>query len=329
MKQKLILYSLFFLSLTFMSCEPELLINEAGNLVPKTADLDPSIPSIYVNGCIFHAEAFGPPDSTLIIVIHGGPGADYRYLLRCKDLADEGFRVVFYDQRGAGLSQRFPFVAYDMDQTIGDLKAIINHYQSTSDQKVILLGHSWGAMLATAYINEYPYEIEGAVLGEPGGFKWGDVEDYLSRSRSLGFFSEDLNDAVYMEQFITGKKDDHAILDYKLGLWSAAEEGSPIGNEGPLPSWRGGAVTFNALFEYAEKNRPYWTTNLDQFNKNVLFIYSEKNKAYGKIHAGKVSSAYRDVTLFEAKQAGHDMFSFERGWNNCRPVIINYLKSIK
>lgn len=313
----------------FSACTKERGINTPGNLVPKTVDLDPELPSVNVNGARLHAEAFGKSTDPLVIVLHGGPGADYRYLLRCRELADAGYRIVFYDQRGAGLSQRFPHSVYTMQLAYDDLAAIIRHYKTSADQKVFLLGHSWGAMLATAYINEYPQSVSGAVLGEPGGFIWQDVEDYLSRSRKLSFFSEDLNDAVYMEQFITGKQDQHAILDYKFGLWSAAESGTGIGNEAPLPFWRGGAVTFDAYLSYGEKERPDWTTHLQNYKKPVLFIYSENNKAYGIAHAQKVSSAYPNATLFKTMGAGHDMLSFTTGWNNTRPTILNYLNSLK
>lgn len=311
------------------ACTKERTINEPGNLVPKTVDLDPELPSITVNGARLHAEAFGNPADPLVVVLHGGPGADYRYLLNCRTLADEGFRVVFYDQRGAGLSQRFPRSVYTMQLAFDDLTAVIREYQTGSAQKVFLLGHSWGGMLATAYINQYPQNIAGVVLGEPGGFVWQDVEDYLSRSRKMSFFSEELNDAVYMEQFITGREDQHAILDYKFGLWAAAEEGTAIGNEGRLPSWRGGAVTFNAYLDIGEKQRPDWTTHLDAYTTPVLFIYSENNKAYGLAHAQKVSAAYPNVTLFKTLGAGHDMLSFTTGWNNTRPSIVSYLNQLK
>ena len=316
-------------ALGFPGCKEELNINDPGNLVPKTVDQDPSQPSIYVNGCYFHAEAFGPPDSPLVIVLHGGPGSDYSYLLNCKEFSTQGYRVVFYDQRGTGLSQRFPYSIYTMQIAYDDLSAVIAHYRQSPKQKVFLLGHSWGAMLATAYINQYPSVIDGAILGEPGGFIWQDVEDYISRSRKLNFFGEALNDAVYMEQFISGKHDEHEILDYKQMLWSAAEESSSIGNEGKLPFWRNGAVTFNAYFDLGVAERPDWTKNLQQYTTEVLFIYSENNKAYGLEHAQKVHSAYRKVQLFETKGAGHDMLSFPTGWKNTFPVMLTYLNSKK
>ena len=312
-------------------CETVGEIKEPGLLVPKTADQDPTIPSINVNGAVFHSEAFGPINGPMVLVLHGGPGVDYRHLLNCKQLADDGFRVVFFDQRGAGLSQRFKYSYYTMQTMLDDVSAVIEHYRSSSSQPIFLLGHSWGAMLATAYINQYPDAITGAVLAEPGGFIWQDIVDYITRSSEFNFFSEGLNDVVYMEQFLSGKESDHAILDYKFDLWAAVgdSKNSLIGNEGHLPFWRSGAVTNKAYIELGEKLKPNWTTNLDQFTTKVLFIYSENNKAYGLTHAQKVSSAYSNVGLFKTDDAGHDMLSFPTGWNNSYPVILDYLNSLK
>ncbi|HEX6226305.1 MAG TPA: alpha/beta hydrolase [Chryseolinea sp.] len=322
-----------FLALLFLaSCEPELSIHEPGNLVPKTAEDDSSVPSININGAKLHSEAFGHPDDPLIVVLHGGPGGDYRSLLNCKEFALHGYRVVFYDQRGAGLSERFPYSSYTMQVLYDDLAAVIAHYQTSPSQPVFLLGHSWGAMLASAYINEYPAApISGLILGEPGGLKWADVEDYLSRSLDFRLLGEGLNDAVYHDQILTGRKNDHAILDYKFDLRIAADEGadSPTGNEGRLPHWRSGAVTSHAYLDFAERENPDWTTNLSQYTTKVLFIYSENNEAYGLSHAQKVSAAYPNVQLFETLDAGHDMLSFPRGWKNTFPTMLNYLNSLK
>lgn len=312
---------------TFWGCQNELDINDSGNLVPKTVDQDASLPSITVNGAQLHSEAFGNPADPMIVVLHGGPGADYRYLLNCKAFADEGYRVVFYDQRGAGLSQRFPKSHYTMQVLYDDLNAVVSYYRTSPDQKVFLLGHSWGAMLASAYINQYPSAIDGAILGEPGGLIWKDVEDYITRSRKFKYFGETINDAVYADQFITGKADQHAILDYKFMMLTSQESGD-IGNEGSLREWRGGAVTFDAYYEIGDKEKPNWTQNLNAYTKKVLFIYSANNKAYGLSHAQKVSSVFPNVQLFKTENAGHDMLSFPTGWNNTYPVMLDYLNAI-
>ena len=316
---------------TLTACTKQRQIDQEGNLVPKTVEFDTSVPSIAVNGTTLHSEAFGNSSYPMVIVLHGGPGADYRSLLNCKAFTNNNYYVVFYDQRGSGLSKRHPTSIYNVQIMLDDLNAVIAHYRTRPGQKVFLLGHSWGAMLATAFINKYPTVINGAILAEPGGFKWSDIIDYVNRSMDFGFTSEASNDAAYLDQFITGKKDQHAILDYKFMVWASTEnyKNSPLGNEGNIPVWRNGAVVNAALFAVGEKEKPDFTTNLRQYNPKVLFAYSERNKAYGLAHAQKVSSAYTDVQLFKVNDAGHDMLSFTAGWNNFYPVALNYLNSLR
>jgi proline iminopeptidase len=324
-------YILIILSIIFLaSCTKGRLISEEGNLVPLTVEKDASVPSVNINGSKFHAETFGNPANKMLVILHGGPGSDYRYLLNCKEFANNGYYVVFYDQRGSGLSKRHIKSEYSIQLMIDDLKAVITYYKTSASQKVFLLGHSWGAILATAYINQNPTSIHGVVLGEPGGFKWNDIKDYITRARDFRFTSEALNDAAYTDQFITGSENAHAILDYKLGILGAtdAAKDNPTGNEAVLPFWRAGAVVNKALFDLGEKEKPDWTTNLNAFTTKVLFAYSERNKAYGSAHAQKVSSAYPNVQSVQINGAGHDFISFPAGWANFYPVALNYLNSL-
>lgn len=319
------------ISLLLVGCTKGKLINEEGNLVPKTVEFDQSLPSVPVNGTKLHAEAFGNPDSALIIVLHGGPGADYRSLLNCKEFANEGYRVIFYDQRGSGLSKRHPKNSYSLQLMYDDLTGIINYYRKASAQKVFLLGHSWGAILATGYINKYPTAVNGAILAEPGGLIYEDIEAYLKRARDISPAGELFNDVSYPDQFLTGKEDEHAIVDYKYALAAVADgaKGNPTGNEGTPPFWRFGKIVADAFTEIGDRDRPSFITNISQFTTRVLFVYSENNKAYGLQHAQKVSSAFSNVQLFKVNGAGHDLLAFQTGWNNFYPVALYYLNSLK
>lgn len=314
----------------FFSCTKGRELNTEGNLVPYTVEQDSSLPSISINGSKFHAETFGNPADRMLVILHGGPGSDYRYLLNCKEFANHGYYVVFYDQRGSGLSERHDRTEYSIQIMIDDLKSVIEHYRSGSSQKIFLLGHSWGAMLATAFINQNPAMIRGVVLGEPGGFTWQDVKDYVNRARDFRFTGESFNDAAYPDQFITGSRNDHAVLDYKLSLLAVADgaRDNPTGNEGILPFWRYGAVVNKTLFDIGERERPDWTANLQAFARPVLFAYSERNRAYGLAHAEKVSSAYPLVQLVKINNAGHDFISFTAGWANFFPLALHYLDSL-
>jgi proline iminopeptidase len=206
------------LALTFVSCE-ELNLRYLSKSVPETADQDPSVPSISVNGALLHSEAFGNPDSTIIVCIHGDPGSDYRYMLNYKDLAGYGYRAVFYDQRGSGLSQRFSKKFYvsrgtgAIDLMYNDLSWAISFYRTHPDQKVFPAGRSWGAMLATAYVGKYPNAVQGLAIGEPGGINWDDVMEFLKTPRALKISSEGMNDATFLDQFIKGKEDQREIPD--------------------------------------------------------------------------------------------------------------------
>src|SRR5215213_1920024 len=72
---------------------------EPGNLVPRTVAEDPSLPAIEMNGSRFHLETFGNPANPVIVFLHGGPGGDYRSMLRLaerfggRSLADDYFLV--------------------------------------------------------------------------------------------------------------------------------------------------------------------------------------------------------------------------------------------
>jgi proline iminopeptidase len=329
-KLRLIVAAVIMMPL-LIGCTKGKRITEEGNLVPKTVEHDPSLPAIPINSTLLHAEAFGDADSALLIILHGGPGADYRSLLNCKAFANQGYRVIFYDQRGSGLSKRHAKNQYSLQLMYDDLSAIINYYKRSPHQKVFLLGHSWGGILATGYINKHPTAINGVILAEPGGLVYDDIQAYLKRSRNVNVLSELFNDVSYPDQFITGKADEHAILDYKYALAATADaaKNNPTGNEAIPPFWRFGKVVADAFTEIGEKEKPDFTTNLRAFTTKVLFVYSENNEAYGLPYAMKVSAAFSNVQLFEVKSAGHDLLAFQAGWNNFYPVALNYLNSLK
>ncbi|MCH5717578.1 alpha/beta hydrolase [Niabella hibiscisoli] len=310
-------------------------INEPGNLVPKTADEDQSIPSIRVNGSLLHSEAFGPENAPLIVAIHGGPGGDYRYLLNCRELAVKGYRVVFYDQRGSGLSQRFPRKSFTslgekaVDLMYDELGAVIAYYKKNPQQKVILLGHSWGGMLASGYVGRNPELVDGLIVCEPGGLKWADVEDYVKRSRSFNIWGEALNNVTYLDQFITGKEDQHAILDYKMAMLSSRNEITGEADFDPGSSWRDGAIISGALYETGEKYKTDFSKGLNRFNKPVLFFFSEKNKAYPDSWAGKITAAYNTVEKIKVAGVGHDgIITNTQAWQQITlPAILEYVKN--
>lgn len=309
------------------SCD-ELDPSEPGALVPKTVEQDISLPSISVNSTKLHAETFGNSNNSMVIFLHGGPGGDYRNGLNVKQLASNGYFVVFYDQRGSGLSQRHDKKNYNLQLMMDDLSAVIEHYRTSTSQKVFLIGHSWGAMLSTAYINKYPSKINGVVLAEAGGLNYDDFIEYAESSRKLRLFSETTNDVLYADQFFTGSENKHELIDYKLIISSSFSyaKDNDEGIEGPSPYWRYGAAVLYGLADYAEKEKFNFTTNLGQYNTKVLLLYGENNKSYGLSFAQKEAGYFKNSQVVKIENTGHEMFNFK--WDKVYPIVLGYLNSL-
>src|SRR5262249_43336671 len=152
------------------------------------------------NGSRFHAQTFGDPSKPVVIFLHGGPGTDYRGLLRLTGLADDFF-LVFWDQRGSGLSRRHDKSKLTIETYDADLDAIADKY--SPGRPVFLVGQSWGAMYATEYIDKHPARVAGAVLIESGPLVGATFERLKNDIRHIDLFSEWLNDMAWSTQFIS------------------------------------------------------------------------------------------------------------------------------
>ena len=103
-----------------------------------------------------------------VIYLHGGPGGHVsdRDITILSLLANDGYDVYLYDQIGSGQSARLKNIDdYTVKRHIEDLREII---RQTGAEKVILIGQSWGAILATLFVADYPDKIEKIIFTSPG-----------------------------------------------------------------------------------------------------------------------------------------------------------------
>jgi pimeloyl-ACP methyl ester carboxylesterase len=85
----------------------------------------------------------GDPDGPVLVAVHGFPDNHHVWDGLAEQLAD--FRVVTYDVRGAGESDRpAGRSAYRIDRLRDDLVAVLDAV--SPDRPVHLLGHDWGSM---------------------------------------------------------------------------------------------------------------------------------------------------------------------------------------
>lgn len=100
-----------------------------------------------------------------MIVLHGGPDFDTSYLLPELDRLSDKFHLIYYDQRGRGRSaDSVKPEDVTLESEIADLDEVREHFHL---DKVVLLGHSWGTVLALEYALRHPERVSRLVLMDP------------------------------------------------------------------------------------------------------------------------------------------------------------------
>jgi len=130
-----------------------------------------------------------------ILVVHGGPGYPVHPPLPGLNSLTSTHKLFFYDQRGCGKSTR-PFDRFSsknyysnmkqLEGTLGigaQLADIERIRRILGQEKLILMGHSFGGFLATMYAAEFPERVEALVLVAPAGV-------LVMPDEQRGFFDE-------------------------------------------------------------------------------------------------------------------------------------------
>lgn len=113
-------------------------------------------------------QAKGTKKPCPVIYLQGGPGGPIydSNIPMLSPLADDGYDVYLYDQVGCGFSGRLKNISdYTADRHKRDLEEII---KTIGADKVILIGQSWGAILATLFIADNPGKVEKVIFTGPG-----------------------------------------------------------------------------------------------------------------------------------------------------------------
>lgn len=116
-------------------------------------------------GKIWYRMAGDDLAGTPLLVLHGGPGATSSYLENLDVLSDER-PVVFYDQLGGGRSEKPDDISlWTIERFVDELAAV---REALSLERLVILGQSWGALLAAAYLLARGTEgVRGLILSAP------------------------------------------------------------------------------------------------------------------------------------------------------------------
>ena len=107
----------------------------------------------------------------ILLWLHGGPGSLSMplYMHYNADLENH-FTVVYWDQRGSGksYSARIPPESMTLDQFVADTHELTNWLRKQINQdKLVLVGHSWGGLLGMHVIAKHPTDYHAFVAVSP------------------------------------------------------------------------------------------------------------------------------------------------------------------
>lgn len=86
-----------------------------------------------------------------LIVLHGGPGMDHHMFRPYLDALADEYRLLYVDERGQGRSERVDPVTLSLDRFARDVDLLA---EALALDDFALLGHSFGAIIATYHATE-------------------------------------------------------------------------------------------------------------------------------------------------------------------------------
>lgn len=126
----------------------------------KTVDSQKDGKYVHVNGAKLWVVTVGEGDP--IIFIAGGPGGAHIGLRSFDPLAENHHQLIYFDAFGRGKSDTAAVVSeYTLDRDIEDIEGL---RKALKLDKISLLGHSYGGVVAQGYAVRYPQHVSHLIL---------------------------------------------------------------------------------------------------------------------------------------------------------------------
>lgn len=245
-------------------------------LVPPTADEDPTVPSVEIEAAgasrRVHLRSFGDSSLPALLVMPGSV-SDLRAYLPFRAFADTR-RVVLWDQRGQGLSERVGRDELSFEAMVEEIKAVKELVSPGAP--VALVGHSWSAVFAAMYAAAHPEDVSGLVLMEPFGFTSAVMKEASSK---VNLMTPGYLDMAWLSGFLPLA--DHDGLDFRmLGMLSSGVRPffKDPENLPPWPVWRVGGLAL-LTWEAALYKNGAWDYDLTDgfagYTGALLFVGSD------------------------------------------------------
>jgi proline iminopeptidase len=152
-----------------------------------------------------HYETIGHGDP--VVILSGGPGFSAGYMRPVAEIVGKHHQAVLFEQRGTGNSALASYdpTTLNFDTVVSDLEALRLELKVN---KLTIVGHSWGGMLAMLYAQKHPDRVGRLVLVDSGGVTTAFMEKF-GKNLEAHLAADDLDRIAYWRDTARRKADPH------------------------------------------------------------------------------------------------------------------------
>ena len=248
-----------------------------------------------------------------ILLIHGFPETSYQFRHVMKPLAEAGYHVIAPDKKGHGHSskpvgdvhQQDPFTKKSLAQ---DLHNLITD-QLDIKEKIHVVGHDIGAMVAHAYVCQFPEQVETVTWGEcplPGSTMY----EKNKHSRGLWHFDFQSHHPDLAVQLVQGKERIYLLHFYERLSQNIQAAFPPdvvdfyVDRFSMPDALRCAFFTYRAFEKDAEHNRQ-WRGSKGKVKVRSMMLVGENSIMSTEEAEQMAREFYEDVTVGVVKDSGH------------------------
>lgn len=114
-----------------------------------------------VEGAGFVPEGPIMREKPVCFILHGGPGGDHTGFKPALSPLSEEMQLIYIDNRGSGRSEKGPQSSYTLRNNVEDIEELRKYLGL---DKIVLLGQSYGGMVALEYAKKYQENLKSLML---------------------------------------------------------------------------------------------------------------------------------------------------------------------
>lgn len=166
-----------------------------------------------------YSKAFGSPQNKAIIFVHGGPSGNAVLFeaTTAETLASKGFYVIVYDRCGEGRSIDTT-ATFTYAEAINDLKGIYQQYHLS---KAVIIGHSFGGLVATLFTKQNPDKVSSLILAGALVSQQATYNHILDTAKSI---YRKANDADALKKILVIEQINKHSADYRKACFDVASD---------------------------------------------------------------------------------------------------------